>query len=304
MITTGKLRFIKVTAISLAGLLVVYLGLSVYGAVEAMELPRLPLNINISPASIGLTYEDVSFTSRDDHVLLRGWYLPGSGDAVIIMVHGGYQNRLDDNVGTLGLAGDLVKMGYDVLLFDLRGRGESEGKGLALSNIERDIGGAVDYLEGRGYPSRSICIIGFCSGAASACIFASRNNIGVLVLDGCFATVHSMVNRQAVLLGIPEFLVNVFIPGVMVMSGAIYGYHPVDPVDVIADVTCPVFFIHEEYDEFISLQEMQRLFLVSGNPADRFWEVSGAQHSQSYKTQPVEYIKKVDAFLSLELKTH
>ena len=154
-----KLRFIKVTAIVIAVILVLYIGLSVYGARAAMEIPRLPLEANSSPASIGLAYEDVSFTSRDDGVVLRGWYLPADRNSVIIVIHGGFQNRLDDSVNTLGLSRDLLEKGYDILLFDLRGRGESEGKGLALSNIERDIGGAVDYLKGEGYPLDRIYII-------------------------------------------------------------------------------------------------------------------------------------------------
>ena len=290
-----KLRLVKVTAIGIAIILALYTGLSIYGATAAMEIPRLPLNN--SPASVGLDYKDVSFTSRDDHVVLRGWYLPSKRNSAIIIVHGGFQNRLDDNVDTLGLAHDLVKKGYNLLLFDLRGRGESEGKGLALSNIERDIGGAVDYLKAEGYPLKRIYIIGFCSGAASACIFASKNSIGALVLDGCFANVHNMVVRQAVLMGIPEFLVNFFVPGVLLMTKIFYGYDLVNPVDVVADVACPILFIHEEHDELISWEEMHQLFRASGNPANEFWEVSDADHSQSYKRHPVEYIEKVDKFL-------
>ncbi|MFC1950191.1 alpha/beta hydrolase [Chloroflexota bacterium] len=295
-----KARLIKVTAIGIAIILVLYIGLSIYGATEAMEIPRLPLNN--SPASVGLDYEDVSFTSRDDGVVLRGWYIPSKRNSVIIIVHGGFQNRLDDNVDTLGLAHDLVEKGYNLLLFDLRGRGESEGKGLALSNIERDIGGAVDYLEGEGYPLKRIYIIGFCSGAVSACIFTSQNSIGALILDGCPATIHNMVTRQAVLGGIPKFLSNFFVPGVLFATNIIYDYELVNPIDIIADVTCPIFFIHEEHDELISWEEMHQLFITSSNPANEFWEVNNAEHSQSYKTHPAEYIEKVDNFISTKVE--
>lgn len=293
-----KLRLVKITAIVIAVILVIYIGLSIYGAKAAMEIPRLPLEVNSSPASLGLAYEDVSFTSRDDGVLLRGWHLPGGGDSVIIIVHGGFQNRLDDNVNTLGLTRDLLEKGYDILLFDLRGRGESEGKGLALSNIERDIGGAVDYLKGEGYPRERIYIIGFCSGAASACVFASQNSVGALVLDSCFADVHDMVVRQAVLMGIPGFLVDCFAPGLLLMADIIYDYELVSPLDVVAGVACPILFIHEEYDEAVSWQEMQQLFRLSVNPANDFWQVSGAEHSQSYNMRPAEYIEKLDSFFS------
>ena len=119
-----KARLIKIVAIVLAAILVVYTGLSIYGAHEAMTVPRLPLPEGVSPAVVDLDYEDVSFTSREDSVLLRGWYLPAEGDCAIIIVHGGFQHRLDDNVDTMNLAHDLVAAGYSILLFDLRGRGE------------------------------------------------------------------------------------------------------------------------------------------------------------------------------------
>lgn len=85
------------------------------------------------------------------------------------------------------------------------------------------------------------------------------------------------------------------------MTKIFYGYDLVDPVDVIADITCPILFIHEEHDELISRKEMHQLFRASCNPASEFWEVSNADHSQSYKRHPVEYIEKVDKFLSAKV---
>ena len=296
-----KPRFLGVAAKGIAIVLVLYVALSVFGAIAIMEIPRLPLKG--SPDSVGLTYEDVSFTSRDDRVVLRGWYIPTEGDSALIFVHGGFEDRVDDVVDTLHLAHDLAQKGFDLLLFDLRGRGESEGKGHALSNIERDIGGAVDYLKNRGYSASRIGIIGFCSGAASACIFASHESIGSLVLDGCFTSVHNMVARQAAQRRIPEFLLNSFISGVALAVKAIYGYHAVNPIDVVAEVTCPIFFIHEEYDDLISLEDTYQLFKASDNPANMLWEISGARHSEAYKTYPSEYVERVANFLSTTMGT-
>ena len=92
---------LKVAAICLAAVLVLYAGLSAVGAVMLMKIPRLP--VNGSPGSVGLTYEDVSFPSRQDGVALSGWYIPGDNGIVIVIVHGGIQNRVDYNVDTLGL---------------------------------------------------------------------------------------------------------------------------------------------------------------------------------------------------------
>lgn len=290
---------IKYTAICLATIVFIYAGLSVFGAFRIMELPRLPLKD--SPASVGLTYEDVSFPSRGDRVTLRGWYIPAANQIVIVIVHGGFQNRVDDNVGTLQLARDLVDRGYNILLFDLRGRGESDGKGLALLNTELDIGGAVDYLTSRGYPQENIVLMGFCAGAASACIFSSQENPGAVILDGCFPDIPDRITSEAVAAGVPGYLVELFLPGLHLMVKAIYDYEPVNPVDIVADIACPIFFIHEELDKYTSLEDTYQLYQKSGNPADEIWEVSAAEHSQAYTTHPAEYVARLDKFLTNRL---
>jgi alpha/beta superfamily hydrolase len=296
-----KHKFIKVTTIGITVTLVLYVGLSVFGAIAIMEIPRQPLED--SPASVGLTYENVSFASRDDGEVLRGWYIPAEGDSVLVIVHGGSENRVDATVGTLNLAHDLAQKGYALLLFDLQGRGESEGKGRSLFNNDRDIGGAVDYLKNRGYLVSRIGIIGFCSGAAASCIFASQENIGGLVLDGCFASIYDMVASLAAQRKIPNFLLDFFTPGVVLAVETIYSYKLVNPIDVVAEVTCPILFIHEEYDDLIRLEANYQLLKVSENPANTLWEVSGARHSEAYKTCPSEYVERVADFFGTVMGT-
>ncbi|MHB8105066.1 MAG: alpha/beta hydrolase [Dehalococcoidales bacterium] len=291
----SRVKLFKSIAIGLSIFLVIYLGISAYGAKESMEIPRLPLVY--TGDSLGVPYQDVSFYSHGDGVLLKGWFVPGENDEVIIILHGGFQNRIDDNVDTLGLTRGIVEKGYSVLTYDLRGRGESEGKGQALSNIKADIGGAVDFVASRGFTTDKTCILGFCSGAASACIYASQHNIGKLILDGCFIDVKTMVVRQANSVGVPTFLTYFFMPGTISFTWALYGYHMVNPIDVVSKIICPILFIHEENDEFITAEETQRLYEASTNPANEIWEVSSANHSQGFKIHPQEYLEKVAAFI-------
>lgn len=289
-------RLIKYAAAGLGGLALIYAGLSALGARIAMEITRLP--VNGSPDDVGVTYEDVAFSSRQDGVPLRGWFMPGKGDRAVLIVNGGHENRIDDNSDTMSLSRDLVSKGYSVLIFDQRGRGESGGEGLILCDFELDIGGAMDYLEGRGYPPEQVCILGFCSGAASACIYASRHPAGAVILDGCFIDVSTMAVREAASVGLPEFLVRLFLPGLKVATKLFCGYHVTDPIDVVRDITSPILFINEEQDEFITSGETQRLYEASANLSDETWEVNGALHSQSYRSDPGRYIGKIDGFIS------
>ena len=291
-----------IAIIVIAVIVVVYFGLAIYGAKETMEIERLPLTVAAS--STGLKYEDVSFKSRDESVVMKGWHFPGGGDSVIVIVHGGYQNRVDDNVNTLGLTVALVDEGYSVLLFDQRGRGESENKGLALSYIDQDIGGAVDFLKDNGYPLKKICLMGFCSGAVSSCIYASRNDIGTLILDGCLIDIPTMVVRQAAAAGPPELLARLFIPGLHLMTKIFYGYELINPIDVVGEINCPVLFIHEENDEFIKEDEIKRLFEASTNPASEMWEISNVEHSRAFQEYPEEYVTRIDCFIKKNAKDY
>ena len=272
-----------------------YLIASGFGARSAMSIERLPLQT--SPEAYGLAYEDISFNSRSDGVLLKSWLIPSFKDRIIIVVNGGYQNRIDDSRATLGMTADLVAAGYNVLLFDLRGRGESAGTGHALCNAEEDIGGAVDYVKSLGYRADDICILGFCSGAALSCYFVSQNNVGALVLDGCFTRVPTMVIREAQDIGVPAFVTSFFIPGLWVTTRLFYDYHAIDPIDRIPDITCPIFFIHEENDAFTTTEETNELYRASRNPQNQIWEIKGTEHSLGYLSGPEAYIEKVVGFL-------
>ena len=288
----------KKVILSVIAFLIIYLGISSYGAIAGMKIPRLPLGE--SPASVGLVYQDVAFPSRVDNITLKGWYIPG-GTFIIIVVTGGHQNRVNPLEGTLELSKDLVDAGYSILLFDYRGRGESEGKGVQLTNMERDIGGAVDYAKAQGYSN--ITILGFSAGAVAAFIIATQEDIVAVVADGSFAYVTPLFIKYVVEeRNLPEPVVKFFAPGVFLMVKIIYGYEKVDPVDIVADVECPILFIHGEADDLIPVSDVYQLSKASDNPLDQLWIAPSATHCQAYNTDPPGYIARVRGFLGGEGK--
>ena len=92
-LSQARRRRIKIAVTCLGVIIAVYVGTSTLGAAAAMGIPRLPLIA--SPASVGLTFQNVSFDSRVDKVPLDGWFIPASGDAVLVIINGGFQNRVD-----------------------------------------------------------------------------------------------------------------------------------------------------------------------------------------------------------------
>ncbi len=99
---------------------VAFLGISGFLGYSMTKVERVPIEEN--PALLGLKYEDVSFSSRVDELILSGWYLPArNSEQVVIMVQGGEGHRADSSIGMLDIASGLVEHGYSVLMFDLRG---------------------------------------------------------------------------------------------------------------------------------------------------------------------------------------
>jgi len=286
-----------IIAIIISALLIAYLAISAYIAHSVMKVPRLPLGD--TPASVGLAYDDVSFPSRTDRLTLKGWYIAGRKVFTVIIVTGMHQHRVDYSIGVLDMTRDLVARGYNVLLFDLRGRGESEGSGVLLTRFKRDIGGAVDYIKQRSNPAEKIGFIGFFAGAASFIIFTSSENVTALVSDSCFADVADVfIGKEVSKSGMPRWLIGFFGLGTLFMSMVMYGYRKMNPIDRVSAVACPILFIQGGKDDLIPVSDAHRLIKASGNPADELLLVPDAGHTLSYLTDPAAYMERVASFLA------
>jgi len=291
-------KVIRSAAIAILVLLCAYFGISSYMASALTNLDRIPITEN--PSSFGLNYEAISFPSRADGLALKGWYIRGGEEqSAIIMVHGAEGNRASGS--KLDLARDLVAKGYNVLMFDLRGHGESEGAHLSAGYYERrDLLGAVDYLKNRG--AESIGVLGFSLGAAIAILTAAEEpDISALVSDSSFADLAEITNREAKeRSGLPGW----FTPGFILMNRVMYGVNleAVKPVDAVTKIAPrPVFFIHGAADDFVPVAHVYRLYEASHNPSNLLWVVPEAKHVESYNVAPLQYVEKVIAFLDKAL---
>ncbi|MBE2318983.1 alpha/beta fold hydrolase [Solirubrobacter sp. CPCC 204708] len=120
--------------------------------------------VSRTPAEVGLDFEPVSFPATDG-VDIKGWFVPAKGEGpkpAIVFVHGWMWNRLgnvagkapidDRDVDFLPATKALVDAGYSVLMYDIRGHGES-ARGRSLLSFgpveKRDFVGAVNYLRTR-----------------------------------------------------------------------------------------------------------------------------------------------------------
>jgi len=289
-----------VLAIALA-VVIAFLGISAYLGHSMTSIERVP--IEETPALYGLEYEEVSFPSRVDELTLRGWYLPAEGGAeVIIMVHGAEQHRADPGVQMLDIACGLVEHGYNVLMFDLRGHGESDGDRMSAGYYEtRDLMGAVDYVEGRGF--EDIGVLGFSMGAATTLMTAAEcSDIDAVVADSAYADLNDMIEPEfSKRTSFPKFFLRPLLFVVNIMYGI--DFTAIKPVEVVGEIAPrPIFFIHGELDETVPVAHAYMLHEASQNLPNQLWVLPDIGHVEAYSTYPEEYMSQVTAFFDDALR--
>ena len=98
-----------------------------------------------TPADHGFAFENVTFETEAGRDL-SAWFIPSQNGAVVITVHGAGTNRST----ALPEAMVLARSGYGVLMVDLEGFGDSEGRANAFGWVgARDVHAAVAYLMSR-----------------------------------------------------------------------------------------------------------------------------------------------------------
>ncbi|MEM9092875.1 MAG: alpha/beta fold hydrolase [Cyanobacteria bacterium P01_F01_bin.53] len=184
-----------------------------------------------SPKNYDLDYEDIEFKARDG-VTLRGWLINGGKDRVIVQSHFGVQcNRggwspegkgpikpWKEDIKFLRQAKYLSEHGYSILVYDLRGHGESD-----LGTIPwvswgpeeaKDVIAAVDYVSTHPhFENASIGLLSICMGAAST-TYAYGLSDGLVSRE----KVKALVAVQPLLYS--YFVKALGMPGFMERSGA------------------------------------------------------------------------------------
>jgi hypothetical protein len=129
--------------LTLAVLALGYLGVGLFVAARLTVPVRQPTAQ--TPADEGLDFQEVGFESTDG-LALRGWWVPGDNPSrAVVLVHGLEGNKAGEQV--LRAASVYSGAGYGVLMFDLRGHGEFEGKRTTVGHQEvRDVRGALPGL--------------------------------------------------------------------------------------------------------------------------------------------------------------
>jgi hypothetical protein len=233
-------------------------------------------------------YEDVAFDAADG-LRLDGWYHPSRNGAAVVVVHGGSSDRK----GSVHHAKMLARHGYGVLLYDARGRGESEGSENNYGwDWTDDISGALDFLRRReDVDPQRIGAIGLSTGA-DALVDAAARRVGVaaLVADGTAAASFEDWHRlRGVELGTaPGWVMYATI---RLLSGDPPG-RPLD--DQVRWLSMPTLLISAGTDDE---RNANVLYERAAGGRVEHWNLPDASHTRAIREEPQQYERRVMSFL-------
>jgi fermentation-respiration switch protein FrsA (DUF1100 family) len=223
------------------------------------------------PERLNLAYESVRFPTADG-LQLHGWFFPAHGPAAgtVLHLHGNAGNI----TGHFQQVAWLPEAGWNVLCFDYRGYGRSQGRVCRTGTIA-DAQAALDYLLTRPDvdPRRIVAFGQSLGGAVGIVLAARRRELTGLAVDGAFDRYRGIaawhIRHNPIL-----FVLAWWLPRLMMTDGY-------DPIDDVARVSPrPLLIIQGTADRVVDPRTARRLYDAARQPKE-LWLIDGADHYQA-----------------------
>jgi uncharacterized protein len=207
-----------------------------------------------------------------------GWFIPGRSQATVILLHGFGCQRQE----MLEHAQVLHQAGYSTLLFDFRGRGDSDGDAVTLGFYEQqDALAAVEYLKSRDDVDMGrVGVLGISMGGAVAVLAAAQEPaIRAVIADSPFESAEQAIEEGFTrVMGLPAFpfasITLQFIEWRLGISP-----NGVIPRDHIAAISPrPILIIHGLADTEVNPANSGALFDAALEPKE-LWLLPGVNHA-------------------------
>ncbi|MCX7746110.1 MAG: alpha/beta hydrolase [Clostridia bacterium] len=259
--------------------------------------------IPVFSANIVPEHSEVLFSDINKKIKLNGWFFKTKGsDKAIILAHGYGANLLQFDKETLDMVKGFMEKGYNILLFDFRNSGKSEGNVTTVGFYEKDdLLGAIQYTKNQ-QGMKHIVLLGYSMGAATSIAAAAESNdVDAVIADSPFMNLNDYLNNNlSVWSGLPSFPFN---KTILFAAKIIANLDPdkVSPAKSLEKVAPrPVMFIHSKDDKSIPVENSKLMYeayskLVGSKAV--FWETKDADHIGSYGLYKKEYMDRIFQFL-------
>lgn len=231
--------------------------------------------LQATPAAWQLEYQDVSLHTGDG-VRLHGWYLPHPQARRVLLFFHGNAGNISHRRASLEV---FHRLGLNVLIFDYRGYGHSEGSP-GEAGLYQDARAAWRYLtETKGFAGEDIVLFGRSLGGAVASRLAAEVTPGGLILESTISSAR-------------DFAKAVF----PLFSRLVIMRYDFDTVAQLKDVDCPVLVLHSRADEIMPFALGRRVYEAAKSPK-AFWEMRG-DHNGGFQLSQPEYERTLAGFIA------
>jgi pimeloyl-ACP methyl ester carboxylesterase len=275
----------------------------------------------LSPGDLGLPFETMKFTVRDESrgqrsrdvratIDLAAWWMPNANanGRCAVLLHG----YADAKVGAIAWAPLFHQLGFNVVALDLRAHGESGGRHSTGGCFERhDVKQVIEQLAvARPNDAKQVILFGASLGAAVALATAELierdgapddGRLVGLVLDSPFRDYARAAEAQVELLGAPTtFAMPLAVRIAHLISGA--RFDELDAARMIRDLRVPIFMIESGQDVLVGEHDLRALAEAMQSrshrsPRDMTWRVEGAPHLLALSREPEEYRRRLAQFV-------
>ena len=223
--------------------------------------------------------ESVWFNSADG-TRLHGYFFKsqsGPETATVIFFHGN-----GGNIGNISWVGQrFARRGFDVLLFDYRGYGASDGVAANEADLYADGDAAVAFVKNvKGERPERIILYGQSLGTVVVADVASRGVFGAVVLESGFSSASSVA--ASALPWLPRWL-------------HFLGKNRFESARKLASVKSPILITHGDPDGTIPTGESHTLY-ASANEPKKLLIFRGAGHNV-FGTLGEPYLTQVEQFI-------
>lgn len=226
-----------------------------------------------TPGDLGLAYDDVQLTTRDDKYL-HGWLIDLEGAKITLLFLHGNAGNIADRLEKITL---FRQIGLNVFIIDYRGYGNSTGRPTE-KGMYMDAMAAYEYLtQHRKRAPENIVIYGESLGAVAAINVASQRPAAGIILDSAFSSAKDM--GKIIYPFVPSFLI-----GLKMDSAAKAG-----------SIRIPKLFMHSKTDEVVPYQLGRKLFEAAAEPKE-FLETGGG-HNDGFFASPEIFVTGIKSFL-------
>ena len=243
-----------------------------------------------------LEKENYTVTADDGYVLhVELIKNPKPSDKYVIISHGYTDNRM----GSLKYVSMYLDLGFNCIIYDLRGHGENEETFTTYGIREgKDLNAVIEDTRKRYQGLSVLGIHGESLGAATTVSSLKyKPDVDFAVADCGFADIESVLKEGYRKARAPVFLVDLADIGARIRYH--YAIKDMRPIDSLNDNEVPILFIHGADDDLIAPKNSYDMAEKTKGRSE-VHIIKGAGHAESVFAEPEEYKSIVKAFIEQE----